>query len=61
LREEYFPKPKLEEAAAGEDGDTKLEEKFEPFYEGETATEGHADSNTQSSSDAPTSEGTTTS
>lgn len=30
LREEYFPKPKKEEAA-----DTKKEEKFEPFYENE--------------------------
>ena len=37
LREEYFPKPVKKEVV--EEGDTKLEEKFEPFYEGEGKSE----------------------
>lgn len=39
LREEYFPKPKKVDATSLADddvvADTKVEEKFEPFYEGE--------------------------
>lgn len=34
LRDEYFPPKKVEEPVA----DTKQEEKFEPFYEGETSS-----------------------
>jgi hypothetical protein len=37
LRDEYFPKPvKKAPTEEGEEVDTKVEEKFEPFYEGES-------------------------
>lgn len=43
IKDEYFPKPKVDETKKKQKGeeeeevDTKLVEKFEPFYEGEGA------------------------
>lgn len=54
IREEYFPKPKEEVPVENADSDTKLEEKFEPFFEGETA--GSSDPAPASTDSAPSSD-----
>jgi hypothetical protein len=55
LREEYFPKPKK---VVKEDDDSKQDEKFEPFYQGEGKDEVHAASSESIESD-PVAENTT--
>jgi len=56
LRDEYLPKPvKPKEEDEAEGGDTKAEEKFEPFYQGEDrSSEGPSSDNATEATPEPT-------